>query len=150
MNLRAESAGWYYYGPRAANSGLPKRASLKSFIRSTTLSLGSIAFGSLIVTILELLRLILQSVQQYEAGQGDSTCAHSGSGVQPKSSSDSQELTNRNRSDWTDRRLLRELPLDWIRSQIAAVVRARPDDVSQAVCCVGFIEGMIRWFNKCE
>ncbi|RSH81537.1 Protein pns1 [Saitozyma podzolica] len=63
---------WYYYGPRAANSGLPKRASLKSFIRSTTLSLGSIAFGSLIVTILELLRLILQSVQQYEAGQGDS------------------------------------------------------------------------------
>jgi hypothetical protein len=75
MRPRADLAGWYYYGPRAANSGLPKRASLKSFVRSTTLSLGSIAFGSLIVTILELLRLILQSVQQYEAGQGDSTCA---------------------------------------------------------------------------
>lgn len=64
--------GWYYYGPRAAaGQGLPKRATLKAFIRSSTLSLGSIAFGSLVVTILELLRLILQSIQQYEAGQGD-------------------------------------------------------------------------------
>jgi hypothetical protein len=67
--------GWYYYGPRNKNGqGLPKRASLKSFIRSTTLSLGSIAFGSLIVTILELIRLILQAVNQYETGQGDSQC----------------------------------------------------------------------------
>ncbi|WWD17512.1 protein PNS1 [Kwoniella shandongensis] len=64
--------GWYYYGPRVPEgTGLPKRATLKAFIRSTTLSLGSIAFGSLIVTILELIRLILQAVQQYEAGQGD-------------------------------------------------------------------------------
>ncbi|RSH94165.1 Protein pns1 [Saitozyma podzolica] len=63
--------GWYYCGPRAANSGLPKRASLKSFVRSTTLSLGSIAFGSLIVTIVELLRVFLQGVQQYKAGQVD-------------------------------------------------------------------------------
>ena len=53
------------------NMGLPKRATLKAFIRSTTLSLGSIAFGSLIVTILELIRLILQVVQQQEAAQGD-------------------------------------------------------------------------------
>ncbi|ORY21903.1 plasma-membrane choline transporter-domain-containing protein [Naematelia encephala] len=63
--------GWYYYGPRIGTAGLPKRATLKAFIRSITLSLGSIAFGSLIVTILELLRLLLQVVQQYEAGQGD-------------------------------------------------------------------------------
>ncbi|KAK8864189.1 protein PNS1 [Kwoniella newhampshirensis] len=64
--------GWYYYGPRVPEgTGLPKRATLKAFIRSSTLSLGSIAFGSLIVTILELIRLILQAVQQYEAGQGD-------------------------------------------------------------------------------
>ncbi|ORX36900.1 plasma-membrane choline transporter-domain-containing protein [Kockovaella imperatae] len=63
--------GWYYYGPRAENSGLPKRASLKAFVRASTLSLGSIAFGSLIVTILELLRLIIQAFSQYEAGQGD-------------------------------------------------------------------------------
>jgi hypothetical protein len=64
--------GWYYYGPRAGNMGLPKRATLKAFVRSTTLSLGSIAFGSLIVTILELLRLVLQAISQYEGGQGDS------------------------------------------------------------------------------
>ncbi|RSH85379.1 Protein pns1 [Saitozyma podzolica] len=30
--------GWYYCGPRAANSGLPKRACLKSFVRSTTVN----------------------------------------------------------------------------------------------------------------
>ena len=64
--------GWYYYGPRQADSGLPKQASLKAFVRASTLSLGSIAFGSLIVTFLELLRLIIQSFSQYEAGQGDS------------------------------------------------------------------------------
>ncbi|WVQ99212.1 protein PNS1 [Kwoniella sp. CBS 9459] len=64
--------GWYYYGPRIpSGAGLPKRATLKAFVRATTLSLGSIAFGSLIVTILELLRLILQAIQQYEAGEGD-------------------------------------------------------------------------------
>ena len=90
-------AGWYYYGPRMENSGLPKRATLKAFVRSTTLSLGSVAFGSLIVTILELIRLILQSIQQYERGQGGSeyhrfvTCT---------------ELIRC--SDWSDYRLLRE------------------------------------------
>ncbi|WVQ82442.1 protein PNS1 [Cryptococcus sp. DSM 104549] len=63
--------GWYYYGPRIPTGGLPKRANLMAFIRATTLSLGSIAFGSLLVTVLELLRLILQAFQQYEAGQGD-------------------------------------------------------------------------------
>ncbi|EIW70886.1 hypothetical protein TREMEDRAFT_29308 [Tremella mesenterica DSM 1558] len=63
--------GWYYYGPRAGNLGLPKRATLKAFVRSITFSLGSIAFGSLIVTILEMLRLGLQALQQYEASEGD-------------------------------------------------------------------------------
>nr|XP_019010727.1 protein PNS1 [Kwoniella pini CBS 10737]OCF49508.1 protein PNS1 [Kwoniella pini CBS 10737] len=63
--------GWYYYGPRVPTGGLPKRATLSAFIRASTLSLGSIAFGSLIVTLLELIRLILQAVQQYEAGEGD-------------------------------------------------------------------------------
>ncbi|KAK1924435.1 integral to plasma membrane protein [Papiliotrema laurentii] len=63
--------GWYYFGPRNANSGLPKRATLKAFVRSSTLSLGSIAFGSLIVTILELVRLLMQAVQQYQAAEGD-------------------------------------------------------------------------------
>ncbi|KAL7421524.1 pH nine-sensitive protein 1 [Cryptotrichosporon argae] len=89
--------GWYYYGPRAASSGVPRRASLLAFVRSTTLSLGSIAFGSLIVTVLELVRMLLQAVQGYEAGQGD------------------------------------------VIGQILSCC---------AVCCIGCIEGMIRWFNK--
>lgn len=50
------------------------------------------------MTILELLRLILQMVQQYEAGQGD------------------------------------------MIGQIIACC---------AVCCVGCIESLIAWFNKC-
>lgn len=65
--------GWYYYGPRMGPGvGVPKYATVKAFIRASTLSLGSIAFGSLVVTILELLRLVIQMVNQYEAGQRDS------------------------------------------------------------------------------
>lgn len=70
--LNLDCTGWYYYGPRTPGGGVPKRASLLAFVRASTLSLGSIAFGSLLVTILELLRLILQLFRQYEAGQGDS------------------------------------------------------------------------------
>lgn len=53
-------------------TGLPKNATGKAFARASTLSLGSIAFGSLIVTILELLQTLFQALQNYEAGQGDS------------------------------------------------------------------------------
>lgn len=65
--------GWYYSGPRdtANAAGVPARANLKSFIRAITSSLGSIAFGSLIVTVLELLRTIMQVVAQNEQSQGD-------------------------------------------------------------------------------
>ena len=65
--------GWYYSGPRSANgAGVPKRATLKAFTRAITSSLGSIAFGSLIVTVLEVLRTIMQVVALNEANQGDS------------------------------------------------------------------------------
>lgn len=37
----------------------PAHPTLSAFVRASTLSLGSIAFGSLIVTILELIRLLL-------------------------------------------------------------------------------------------
>lgn len=50
---------------------MPKRATLKAFVRASTLSLGSIAFGSLIVTLLELLRIILNLVQQNARADGD-------------------------------------------------------------------------------
>lgn len=52
-------------------SGLPKNATGKAFMRASTLSLGSIAFGSLIVTILELLQTLFQAMQNYQAQQGD-------------------------------------------------------------------------------
>lgn len=71
MLLNADRVGWYYYGPRQGDSGLPKKASLKAFVRSTTLSLGSIAFGSLIVTILELLRIMAQMLHNSQMQGGD-------------------------------------------------------------------------------
>jgi hypothetical protein len=37
-------------------------------VRASTLSLGSIAFGSLIVTILELIRLILRAIRDNAEG----------------------------------------------------------------------------------
>jgi hypothetical protein len=40
-------------------------------VRSTTLSLGSIAFGSLIVTILELLRIAAQMLHNSQMQGGD-------------------------------------------------------------------------------
>lgn len=49
---------WYYFGPRDAGQ-MPAHPTLSAFVRASTLSLGSIAFGSLIVTILELIRMLL-------------------------------------------------------------------------------------------
>ncbi|EIM79183.1 DUF580-domain-containing protein [Stereum hirsutum FP-91666 SS1] len=57
---------WYYFGPRASEGTggmMPKNPTLTAFARASTLSLGSIAFGSLIVTILEVMRLILQALR---------------------------------------------------------------------------------------
>ncbi|KIK67433.1 hypothetical protein GYMLUDRAFT_37557 [Collybiopsis luxurians FD-317 M1] len=51
---------WYYFGPKEAGE-MPNHPTLSAFGRASTLSLGSIAFGSLIVTLLELLRMILRS-----------------------------------------------------------------------------------------
>lgn len=61
--------GWYYFGP--SNMGMmPKNPSMSAFVRASTLSLGSIAFGSLIVTLLELLRIILNSIRANAAESG--------------------------------------------------------------------------------
>lgn len=60
------SQGTYYFnGP-----GSPSVA-WGAFKRASTYSMGSIAFGSLIVALLDLLRTALQVLQQYEQGQGD-------------------------------------------------------------------------------
>jgi len=60
---------WYYFGPRELGQ-MPNSPTISSFIRASTLSLGSIAFGSLIVTLLELLRLLLNIAQQSAADDG--------------------------------------------------------------------------------
>ncbi|KAJ7262170.1 plasma-membrane choline transporter-domain-containing protein [Mycena haematopus] len=53
---------WYYFGPRGEGD-MPKHPTLSAFGRASTLSLGSIAFGSLIVTLLELLKMILRAAE---------------------------------------------------------------------------------------
>jgi hypothetical protein len=65
--------GWYYYGPavKGGQGGMPKHPNWASFSRASTNSLGSIAFGSLIVTILEILRQLFRLLSQYQSGQGD-------------------------------------------------------------------------------
>ncbi|KAK0225683.1 plasma-membrane choline transporter-domain-containing protein [Armillaria fumosa] len=60
---------WYYFGPRQLGE-MPKHPTLSAFGRASTLSLGSIAFGSLIVTILELIRLILNAVRNNASQDG--------------------------------------------------------------------------------
>ncbi|TFK20956.1 DUF580-domain-containing protein [Coprinopsis marcescibilis] len=60
---------WYYFGPRELGE-MPKNPTMAAFGRATTLSLGSIAFGSLIVTILEMIRLVLRAVQDNATADG--------------------------------------------------------------------------------
>ncbi|TFK44695.1 plasma-membrane choline transporter-domain-containing protein [Crucibulum laeve] len=61
---------WYYFGPRDMGE-MPKHPTLTAFGRASTLSLGSIAFGSLIVTLLELLKMLLQAAQQNASQDGN-------------------------------------------------------------------------------
>ncbi|KAF8161084.1 plasma-membrane choline transporter-domain-containing protein [Crassisporium funariophilum] len=60
---------WYYFGPRELGE-MPKHPTMSAFGRASTLSLGSIAFGSLIVTILDMLRLILKAAENNANAQG--------------------------------------------------------------------------------
>jgi len=60
---------WYYFGPRGEGD-MPKHPTLSAFGRASTLSLGSIAFGSLIVTLLELLKMVLRAAQNSANADG--------------------------------------------------------------------------------
>lgn len=60
---------WYYFGPRESGQ-MPRHPALSAFARASTISLGSIAFGSLIVTILELIRLLLNVARNNASQQG--------------------------------------------------------------------------------
>ncbi|KAJ7287527.1 DUF580-domain-containing protein [Mycena rebaudengoi] len=55
---------------RAAEGEMPKHPTLSAFGRASTLSLGSIAFGSLIVTLLELLKMVLNAAQHSANADG--------------------------------------------------------------------------------
>lgn len=59
---------WYYNGPNAPQL---KGANSKAFGRAATTSLGSVAFGSLIVTVLEILKQLLNVISRQEAAEGD-------------------------------------------------------------------------------
>lgn len=60
---------WYYFGPKDLGE-MPKHPTLSALGRASTLSLGSIAFGSLIVTLLELLKMLLQMAQNSASADG--------------------------------------------------------------------------------
>ncbi|EPS94136.1 hypothetical protein FOMPIDRAFT_1153435 [Fomitopsis schrenkii] len=60
---------WYYFGPRDQGA-MPRHPTLSSFGRASTLSLGSIAFGSLIVTLLDIIRLILNAIRNNANAEG--------------------------------------------------------------------------------
>lgn len=49
---------------------MPKHPTLAAFGRASSLSLGSIAFGSLIVTLLEILKLVLNAIQNSANADG--------------------------------------------------------------------------------
>lgn len=49
----------------------PEKPTRKAFVRASTLSLGSIALGSLIVAIFDILRLILSAVRQAAVDDGN-------------------------------------------------------------------------------
>lgn len=61
-------ATWYFAG----HDNMPKRATLKSFIRATTTSFGSICFGSLLVAIIQFLRWLAESSRNND--DGDNAC----------------------------------------------------------------------------
>jgi hypothetical protein len=60
---------YYFNGPGT------KSVAWGSFKRASTYSMGSIALGSFIVAILDLIRAGLQLLQRYEQGQGDAVGA---------------------------------------------------------------------------
>ncbi|GAA6040564.1 hypothetical protein JCM8097_005466 [Rhodosporidiobolus ruineniae] len=68
LTTEAGIFGTYYYEP---NSPGKVKVAWGAFKRSSTYSLGSIAFGSLIVAILDLLRAFFQILQGYETEEGN-------------------------------------------------------------------------------
>ncbi|GAA5991163.1 hypothetical protein JCM10908_006567 [Rhodotorula pacifica] len=66
LTTEAGIFGAFYYGGADA-----KKVAWGAFKRASTYSFGSIAFGSLIVALLDLLRAVLQVIQSYESQEGN-------------------------------------------------------------------------------
>lgn len=62
--------GAFYYGA-ASPEGIPKHAAKSSFRRTITYSFGSVAFGSLLVAIIQLIRQAVDMFTRYEQQSGD-------------------------------------------------------------------------------
>ncbi|KNZ80543.1 Protein PNS1 [Termitomyces sp. J132] len=60
---------WYYFGPHEMGE-MPMHPTTSAFGRASTLSLGSIAFGSLIVTLLELIKMLLNMIRNNANADG--------------------------------------------------------------------------------
>ncbi|CCG83274.1 Putative uncharacterized protein [Taphrina deformans PYCC 5710] len=62
--------GAFYYGV-ASPEGVPKHAAKSSFRRTVTYSFGSVAYGSLLVAVIQLIRQAVDMFTRYEAQSGD-------------------------------------------------------------------------------
>ena len=65
-----------FHNSECLNHEQPKSPTISAFGRASTLSLGSIAFGSLIVTLLDVLRLVLEAVRNLATEQGNRMCLY--------------------------------------------------------------------------
>jgi len=98
---------------------MPPHPTRSAFLRASTLSLGSIAFGSLIVTILELVRFLLNLASQSAADDGNRESLSLAFGEKVHETADS------------------------VRSPAALAILA-----CCAACLIGCIEGLVEYFNK--
>lgn len=60
---------WYFCSNSPA--GMPKRPTIGAFKRTMTYSFGSVSFGSLVVSLIQLLKQASTIAQQENASQGD-------------------------------------------------------------------------------
>jgi hypothetical protein len=69
VSVAGTVATWWFSPPESsANAGWCSSAVTDSFVRATTLSFGSICFGSLLVAIIQTLRAIVEQMRQQDDG----------------------------------------------------------------------------------
>ena len=74
MTVSGVYGSWYFYAGTPA--GMPKRATIGAFKRTMTYSFGSVSFGSLLVSLIQLLKQACSIAQSDAAMDGNLiTCA---------------------------------------------------------------------------